>query len=102
MRDDTSSGSVTCFNSRNELASIIERSSAVEIPDTPRHRSVRRKSSPAVMQSASRVTMSSGPGIPWNSSAVDVLFEYTKCCRIRFAEDGDPEDSSKISTLQEW
>ena len=72
-----------------------------DLPDTPRHRSVRRRSSPAVMQNSRSPSSTRDQGIPWCNSAIDLLYEFVKCPRITYMEDWDPEDVIHFSSVQE-
>ncbi|XP_065057001.1 ankyrin repeat and BTB/POZ domain-containing protein 3-like [Rhopilema esculentum] len=97
VREDNKTCNTKCFASREEVASIIEKASVFDLPDTPRHRSVRRRSSPAILHS----TKKTSDGIPWTNSAIDTLFEFTKCPRKRFPEDGETDDISQSSPVLE-
>ena len=101
MRDENNNGSARCFGSREELVSILERGNASDLPDTPRHRSVRRMSSPAVMLSSSKPSSARAQGIPWCNSAIDLLFDFVKCSKMNYVEDGEPEDVAFCSLIQE-
>ena len=80
---------------------MIGRNAVSDQPDTPRHRSVRRRSSPAVMQSSKSPSSARDQGIPWCNSAVDLLYEFVKCPRITYMEDWDPEDVIHFSSVQD-
>ena len=51
--------------------------------------------------SPSRGSLANNPGLAWTNSAIDLLYEFTKCSKLQFDEDGDSDDIRKSSSFSE-